>query len=159
MRTTEAQRMKIELIPCGKGFIRFGSHDGKPGYIMMDVLGFVNTAAKGSELAKTLPKSYTFRCAVNGIPGRPNICVTLAGIDRICSEQSLLTDDLIEFADKERVKNIYNIIKEPVPVMTEEVKEFKELVPVIENLDYLIKIHKRLKRIEAKMDVIYEALK
>ena len=148
-------RMSTELLSCGPGFIRAGDYNGTRVYIMMDVLGFVNTPAKASEIARRLPKSYSCRCSVNGIPGRPNICLTLTGIERVCKDQNLLTDDLIMFTESERVK-YPKTVRDILPEKEEQA--FAEIVSSIENKEMLIKLHKRMKRIENMVEVIYKEL-
>ena len=156
-------RMNTTLLPCGPGFIRGGDYNGKQVYIMMDVLGFVNTQAKASEIARRMPTHYSYRCSVNGIPGRPNICLTLAGIERICKEQNLLTDDLVKFAEVEREKYPLpsrGTIFADDPIIEEEERQvLTEIVSSIENKELLIKLHKRMKRMENMISVIYEDLK
>jgi len=148
-------KMEVELLACGQSYIRSGNYLGTTGYVMMDVMGFVNTSAKSSEIAKKLNTNESFRCAINGIPGRPNICVTLSGIERICKTHNLLTQDLIEFVASEKEKEVH---KAP-PVVEPAIEEFKELLPVVEQLDLLLKINKRLKKIEKMMSELHEELK
>lgn len=151
--------MENELIPCGKGYIRTGIHNNnKRGYVLMDVLGFVITASKASTVSNRLPNACSFRSSVEGIPGRPNILVTLKGIEGILKLYPTLTEDLQNF-----------ILVEQQRIDAFELTEQQVEVPLIEDIEdkssalytdiQIIKINKRLKKIEKMLTVIYEELK